>query len=325
MFIHLLLAFSVTTVLTFWLISNKTPFSILDTPNDRSLHSFPTPRTGGIGIVLGIFVSWLLYAYTLDKLEVIPWILCAMVLIAGVSFIDDYKGLSPLFRFIVHGCAAGIIISGGLVLPWGIVGVVLTWLSIVWMINLYNFMDGMDGFAAGMSICGFGVLGLAGWFDGNVAFAYYNWLIVFATSGFLLFNFPPARIFMGDMGSVTLGLLAASCSFWGICLEIFPVWFPLMVFSPFIVDATVTLLRRVVCRQKVWEAHRSHYYQRLVQFGWGHRKTVLLEYFLMVAVGVSSLFLLRQTLLYQLIGITIWTLIYCFLCLSVHFSKTMPA
>ncbi len=94
---------------------------------------------------------------------------------------------------------------------------------------------------------------------------------------------------MGDVGSAMLGLLAAAFSLWGISDGIFSWWFPVLVFSPFVVDATVTLIRRILNRERIWEAHRSHYYQQLVQSGWGHKKTVLAEYTMMICCGVSGL------------------------------------
>ena len=157
----------------------------------------------------------------------------------------------------------------------------------MWMINLYNFMDGMDGFAGGMTVIGFGTLAVIG--VEHQLFMTMNLLVVSATCGFLLFNFPPAKIFMGDVGSSSLGFLAAGFSLWGNYEGIFPLWIALLIFSPFIVDATVTLLHRLFRGEKVWQAHKFHYYQRLVELGWGHKRTVLWEYVLMGACSISAL------------------------------------
>ena len=150
----------------------------------------------------------------------------------------------------------------------------LTLLYIVWMINLYNFMDGMDGFAGGMAVFGFGALAVLGLIGDALTFAISGLVIAAAAGGFLTRNFPPARIFLGDVGSSVLGLLAAAMTLWGAGLGLFPLWVGLLVFSPFIVDATWTLLRRIVNAEPFWRAHRSHHYQRLVLAGWGHRRTV---------------------------------------------------
>ncbi|HSB49205.1 MAG TPA: glycosyl transferase, partial [Burkholderiales bacterium] len=155
--------------------------------------------------------------------------------------------------------------------------------------NLYNFMDGSDGLAGGMALIGFSFYGAAAWFAGSTEFALVNFSIAAAAAAFLVFNFHPARIFLGDAGSVPLGFFAAALGLIGWLQHDWTWWFPILVFSPFVVDASVTLARRLLQREKVWQAHRDHYYQRLVQLGWGHRKTALAEYALMLACGVAAL------------------------------------
>jgi UDP-N-acetylmuramyl pentapeptide phosphotransferase/UDP-N-acetylglucosamine-1-phosphate transferase len=125
----------------------------------------------------------------------------------------------------------------------------------------------------------------------------------------LLFNFDPARIFMGDVGSIPLGFLAASLGLVGIQREVWPLWFPVLVFAPFIVDATVTLLRRAWRREKIWQAHREHYYQRLVQSGWSHRKLALHEYALMAAISASACWMLDWPPVAQAAGLAVWLLV----------------
>jgi len=162
-------------------------------------------------------------------------------------------------------------------------------LAIAWMANLYNFMDGSDGLASGMALSGFFFYGMAAWLAGNTEFALVNFSIAAAAAAFLVFNFHPARIFLGDAGSVPLGFLAAALGLIGWLQRDWPWWFPVLVFSPFIVDASVTLARRLLRRERVWQAHRDHYYQRLVRLGWGHRSTALAEYALMFACGALAL------------------------------------
>ena len=191
------------------------------------------------------------------------------------------------------------------------VAIPFTSLFTVWMINLYNFMDGMDGFAGGMAVIGFSTLAWLGWADSG--FATFCLIVAAASTGFLIHNFPPAKIFLGDTGSTALGFLAASCSLWGASAGLFPFWVALLVFSPFIADATVTLLRRLLRGEKVWEAHRSHYYQRLVLLGWGHRRTVLAEYALMLACAGSALLAVRLPPVGQISLAMAWGLIYGFL------------
>ncbi|MDX8392418.1 MAG: glycosyltransferase family 4 protein [Mariprofundaceae bacterium] len=303
--------FAASVLLTWWFASRHSPFQMHDIPNERSLHEHPTPRSGGIAISLVIAAGW--GGLAMDGVSLpLLWIMIAAVAVAVVSLFDDLYALSVTPKFSVHIVAAGLIVFAGMDLPWGAFGLVLTWLAIVWMINLYNFMDGMDGFSGGMTVSGFVFLGLAGWLGGMQDYAFYCWVVAVAALGFLPFNFPPARIFMGDTGSATLGLLAAGLALWGMRDGIFPFWFPLLVFSPFVVDATLTLMRRSLRREKIWQAHRTHYYQRLVQVGWGHRKTVLVEYMLMLAAGGSALLLLLFPD-FLVAGLILWSGVYILL------------
>jgi UDP-N-acetylmuramyl pentapeptide phosphotransferase/UDP-N-acetylglucosamine-1-phosphate transferase len=169
-----------------------------------------------------------------------------------------------------------------------------------------------------MTVIGFGTFALLGYLAGNPVFLTINLIIVSATAGFLLFNFPPARIFMGDTGSSLLGLSAGGLSIYGVREGVLPFWIALLIFSPFIVDATVTLLRRLGHGEKVWQAHKTHYYQRLVQSGWGHRKTVLYEYGLMLACGLSALLAQYLRLPGQVVLILFWVLVYPLLMMGVH-------
>jgi UDP-N-acetylmuramyl pentapeptide phosphotransferase/UDP-N-acetylglucosamine-1-phosphate transferase len=175
----------------------------------------------------------------------------------------------------------------------GVAAALAATFAIAWMINLYNFMDGSDGLAGSMALCGFGAYGIAALCAGDAAFAALNFSVAAAAAGFLLFNFPPARVFMGDAGAIPLGFLAAACGIAGWQRDAWPLWFGGIVFSPFIVDATLTLAKRLVRGDKVWQAHREHYYQRLVQSGWGHRRTLCAEAGLMIAATAAALAGLR--------------------------------
>lgn len=335
----LLAALFSSTVLTAYLTSGSARLRILDHPNERSLHHVPVPRTGGLAILAGLVVG-MVVALAMDVLapgafgewemrmpirEAFPellWPLGGAVLVAMVSFLDDHKGVGVVPRFAVHVAAALVVLAGGLALrtldlgigvwAWPVsLGVPFSALFLVWMTNLYNFMDGMDGFAGGMGLIGFGFLGLFGWLAGESGYALICWTTSLACLGFLVFNFPPARIFMGDTGASTLGFWAGALILWADGHGMFSFWAGVLVFSPFIVDATVTLLRRLLAGEKVWQAHRSHYYQRLVQLGWGHRKTVLVEYVVMLAAGLSGLVLLQSGNPLRVVsGLLLWVFIY---------------
>ncbi len=255
----------------------------MDAPNRRSLHAAPIPRSGGVAIMGGILAGW--------SLSLPPGLWLPMGLataLAAVSLLDDIFGLSPGWRLLAHLAAATALAMAGLehFPPWLSV---LAVFAIVWMTNLYNFMDGSDGLAGGMALFGFAAYGLAAWRLDDPAFALMAWSIAAAAAGFLLFNFHPARIFMGDAGSVPLGFLAAAFGLLGWQRGLWPWWFAPLVFSPFVADASVTLAKRLLRHEKIWRAHREHYYQRLVRMGLGHRRAALLEYLLMAAAGGSAL------------------------------------
>lgn len=293
----------VTMLVTALLLFSKFANDVKDVPNERSLHETPTPRIGGVGLFAGVLTGWtVLQAISL-------WIVIPLLLLFMLSLADDIRSLSVRVRFIVHFIAAFIAAWGAgafAVHPaWGVLAV----LVIVWMINLYNFMDGSDGLAGGMALFGFSIYGIAALMGGDHTFAMMCFSVGAAALGFLYFNFPPAKIFMGDAGSIPLGFLAGSIGLMGWNMGLWPIWFPAMVFSPFVLDATVTLIKRAIRGERVWQAHREHYYQRLVQLGAGHRTAALIEYALMFFVGISALWALHN--LNMLFGILLaWFLIY---------------
>jgi UDP-N-acetylmuramyl pentapeptide phosphotransferase/UDP-N-acetylglucosamine-1-phosphate transferase len=304
MILAVLTAFATAFILDDYLSRPGSGLHILDHPNVRSLHARPIPRTGGLAVLAGIGTGLPLVWIGMDgpHSRVIIFLGAGLAPLALVSFLDDRMGVAARWRILVHLLAAHALLVVGLApgrldlpgftlsLPeW--TAILLTLLFTVWMINLYNFMDGMDGFAGGMAVIGFATLAWLGRTDAG--FTAVCLTVAAAGGGFLVHNFPPAKIFLGDIGSTILGFLAAACSLWGGKSGLFPFWVAILVFSPFIADATVTLLGRLLRGEKIWEAHRSHYYQRLVLLGWGHRRTVLAEYALMLACAGSALLAVR--------------------------------
>lgn len=277
----------------------------VDHPNERSLHQQPTPRIGGLalfpGAVLGSLAAGLWSGDSLLLLGLASFLFL-------LSIVDDWRSLPVMLRFGAHLLVAGLlafVLMGAS--PLALAGA----LAVGWMTNLYNFMDGANGLAGGMAAIGFASFGLAsaemGW-----AFA-----LTGAALGFLPFNFNPARIFLGDAGSIPLGFLAGGLGLLGVINQQWPWWFPLVVFSPFVVDATVTLLRRMTRRERFWVAHREHYYQRLVRMGWSHRRLALTEYVLMTICGVSALAMLQAGFAFQVLGLLVWAAIYAVLMLLI--------
>jgi UDP-N-acetylmuramyl pentapeptide phosphotransferase/UDP-N-acetylglucosamine-1-phosphate transferase len=178
-------------------------------------------------------------------------------------------------------------------------------LAVVWMANLYNFMDGSDGLAGAMAVIGFGAYAAAAWLAGSVAVAPLLALAAAAVP-FLLRNAPPARVLLGDVGAVPLGFLAAIFGITGWQERWWPAWFPVLVFLPFIADATATLTYRLLRGARIWQAHREHYYQRLVQIGWGHGRTLALYGALMVAIAGSSLIVLAWAPAAGIVLLSVW-------------------
>jgi len=258
-------------------------------PNARSLHDEAIPRMGGLAIWAGGLPGALIAPPA--GIAMPAW-LTGFVLVAIVSAVDDWRGVRPAVRLAVHALAAALAVAGfsgasaanGVGLS--IVGVV----AIIWAANLYNFMDGSDGLAALMAVCGFGALGAAATNAGQSAGCFYA--IATAALVFLAVNAPPARMFMGDVAAVPLGFLAAAWGIAGVRAGVYPAWLVALVFLPFWSDATVTLVARIARGERVFLAHRSHYYQRLHQLGAGHRGTLLCFGVLMVGTATSGLFAL---------------------------------
>lgn len=260
--------------------------ALMDHPNERSSHSVPTPRGGGVAIV----ASFLLLTLALGLARAIePALAIAVVgagaLVAGLGYADDRKPLPARWRFLGHAAAAAWVLAwmgpvpamplfGRVVdLGWG--GPALCLLFLVWMINLFNFMDGIDGIASveAITVCLGGAL--LWWLAGSGSGAWLALVFAACVGGFLLWNFPPARIFMGDAGSGFLGLVVALLALW--CGQATPAlfWAWFILVGCFMVDATTTLLRRVQRGDKFHEAHRSHAYQYASRRHGGHRPVTL--------------------------------------------------
>lgn len=287
----------------------------MDHPNARSLHTIPTPRVGGIAVMTALLIASMFIQSTI----LWPLMLGAMVL-AAISLLDDYKNLSVRWRLLAHMAVAVACVFVFSRLP--VISFIAVSLAIVWMTNLYNFMDGADGLAGGMAVIGFSALGVAAGWAGAVDLAVFCVGISAAALAFLKFNFPPAKIFLGDVGSIPLGFLAAVIGVYGHARGYWPILFPIIVFSPFILDASVTLLKRALRGEKVWHAHREHYYQRLVRMGWSHRQVVLAAYALMLVCALGGLLLVWRPGYSSSISI-LWAMIFIslFVVIDWRFSR----
>ena len=265
---------------------------LLDQVNERSSHAVPTPRGGGLGLVLGVAVAW---AVGLSLAT--AWspstggVLAGALLLAGLGWWDDHAGLSARLRLPVQlavsalaawalGLPATITMGQmSIHMPIWVLGP-LAVIAATWLINLTNFMDGIDGIAGGQGL----VAGLAGaLLLGATPLGGLGWAVAGASLGFLWWNRPPARIFMGDVGSTVLGLLIAVLMLAELQAGV-PVELALLPVAPFFIDATCTLLRRAWRRERLSQAHRSHLYQRLAR-RWASHLPVSLLYTGLAALG----------------------------------------
>jgi Fuc2NAc and GlcNAc transferase len=257
---------------------------VLDVPNARSSHTVPTPRGGGLGIVLSCYLAIALCFAFGSISGKLTFALAGGLLVAAVGFWDDYRGLSPAIRLGAHIAASAwaVIALGGLpaldlgfaVPHWKLLGGVLAVVGIVGAINITNFMDGIDGLAGSevgfVCLAGGGLLML----EGEAGPASLCWAVAAACAGFLLFNWHPARIFMGDVGSGFLGFTAGTLMLAHAARRPSALWPWLILFGVFAVDAAVTLLRRAWSGARIHEAHCTHAYQHAAR-RFGHSATTL--------------------------------------------------
>lgn len=268
--------------------------SIIDIPNARSSHSVPTPRGGGVAIVLAfLFCLIFMASADLQPMAQIVAMIGSGALIAVIGFMDDHGHIAARWRLLGHFVAAVWVMfwMGGLPpltffgfpIDLGWLGSAVAAIYLVWMLNLYNFMDGIDGLASLEAICACLSMSMIYYFTGHAPMIWAPLMLAMTVAGFLYWNFPPARIFMGDAGSGFLGIVLGALSIQAAWVgsEYFFAW--LILLGVFVVDATFTLIRRLVRGDKVYEAHRSHGYQYASRHFGKH---------LLVTVGVSLINLL---------------------------------
>jgi Fuc2NAc and GlcNAc transferase len=271
--------------------------ALIDVPNERSSHSVPTPKGGGIAIAVVVLTGLVLLA-VLGPVGAAPALALGGggALVAAVGWLDDHYGLSAGVRLAVHVAAAAWAVAwlrgmpdltlGETTMHLGLAGTLLAVTGVVWATNLYNFMDGIDGLAATEAV----VVGAAGWLllaSRATPLALVALLVAAAAAGFLVWNWPPARLFMGDVGSGFLGFMFGGLAVATENARALPALLWLVLLGPFFIDATITLLRRMARGDRWHAAHRTHAYQRAVQSGWSHRRVTSVVAALSGALGVA--------------------------------------
>jgi Fuc2NAc and GlcNAc transferase len=304
--ILLLGCLTISIFLTFALRRIAIAKHIMDIPNDRSSHSVATPRGGGLSFVITFCFALIVLVF----MNSIQWnsamyILMAGGLVAMVGFIDDRGHINASLRLLFHFTGAVLIVYAGNGLPnLNVFGHVLNFsdwgwliavLGCVWMLNIYNFMDGIDGLASIEAVSSTLIMGMILLFVFNQpSLALLHFSLTASVLGFLLFNFPPAKIFMGDAGSGFLGIITFALLLLSARISETLFWSWSIILGVFIVDATYTLIRRLIRGEKPHHAHRSHSYQFAARKYDSHRK-VTITIFLINLLWLSPLALLVAT------------------------------
>jgi Fuc2NAc and GlcNAc transferase len=286
---------------------------LADVPNERSSHQRPVPRSGGVGIPLAAALAALTWTGRIE-----PFLIAALA-VSFIALLTDFHELPVKLRFLLQ-----FVLAGGLVwlyklellelmvLQYGIWIVILVVLILVLFIvagtNFFNFMDGINGIAGFQGVLAFGFLGVfALFFKGTENIALLSLVVSAAALGFLFLNFPNARVFMGDVGSIFLGFLF--CGFAIILFGDIKEFLVLALFNGvFYVDCVSTVLLRLYRRENVLQAHRKHLYQELVhKKGWPHYKVTLAYAAVQFAVGVGALWLLKLSVIYAVLA---WVILF---------------
>lgn len=272
--------------------------NIVDVPNERSSHAIPTPREGGLSIAATFLVGiWFVEPVSRSIL----WSLVSSgIVVAGIGLWDDHSSIRARWRLLVHFLAAllAVFFLGGFVgsslssdsLNNALVVTGLVILSLVWLLNLFNFMDGIDGIAASEAIFISSSGALFCWLNGLEGLAIVSLIMAASTGGFLLLNWPPAKIFMGDVGSGFIGLMLGIIAYTSV-LENVSIWIWVILFGIFFVDSGLTLIIRLIRGEKWHQAHCSHAYQNAAR-KWGHKSvtvgTILINLFWLFPLAYIS-------------------------------------
>lgn len=263
------------------LINLLSRMSVIDVPNERSNHTIPKPRGGGLSIIISLMITAFACSFLFNvEYVIIKPILITTFVLSLIFFIDDIRSLSAKARFVIQAlsCVIGVyyLPQETQLFPFMPVWFenILFFIALLWFTNLYNFMDGIDGISACETIfIATSIVCFAFYIHLPLELCYIPFILIFATFAFLYFNWSPSQIFMGDTGSIAIGFLLGWLLLY--IAKIGYLYFALIIPSYYLMDATVTILTRLVQGKKIWQAHSEHYYQKAVRGGQSHLKVVI--------------------------------------------------
>lgn len=315
-----------------WLMLRKV--SIMDIPNERSSHDIPIPRGGGIAIVITFLVGVIAIAIFADDAHIDKrffWgFLVSTLVMAAISYYDDMKSYPFQIKLVTHMLAVLLVLAAGIVVdklsipPYGMVelgwiGYLITFVWLLGLSNAYNFMDGIDGLAASTAVIVCAFFAWITFHQGSHFIYIVCYSILAGAAGFLYWNRPPAKIFMGDVGSVFLGFVFACMAIIAARYDMSHTSFlvmPLLLFH-FIFDTVFTMSRRAVARENITQPHRSHLYQLLVRMGMSHKSVSVLYGVLAVVQGFAAIYMLELSNSSRLLIFLPFILLYALLAYSI--------
>ncbi|MBD3179058.1 MAG: hypothetical protein GF417_05385 [Candidatus Latescibacteria bacterium] len=326
------LSFALAYILTNRILKISLERKLYDIPDHRSSHYVPKPRLGGIGIVITFYLTSIILIFAgkdiFPSLRAAVGVYSAGFLVAATGFVDDIKGLDARLKLLIQFAAATMVILAGVILrqfrlPFigsinlGVLSVPATYLWILCIMNFYNFVDGIDGLAAGVGVIGSLFLAFMARSSALPGLALLYAILAGGGFGFLRYNFPPAKIFMGDTGSTFLGFIFAALAVISNGRGV-PAFVTVLVFGSVFADALLTLSRRILNREKILSPHRTHYYQRLTSIGFSHKQVTLLEYIITASLGVSAFFFLTGDRIFITVFSVFWVLFFLLVLIKIR-------
>jgi UDP-N-acetylmuramyl pentapeptide phosphotransferase/UDP-N-acetylglucosamine-1-phosphate transferase len=294
---YLLMTFLCSLVLVGLLLLLSRQLGVYALPGARQSHEGVVPTGGGIGLIVAIA----LVTASLPGALSLPdawahWVIPGALLLSLIGWLDDRRPVSPLLRLLVQLAVSfgllAFIEMKGMDWPWPVF--IAGGVMLVWLMNLYNFMDGSHGMAGFQGVFISGGLAILAWSQGHLQLAVAGGITAMACAGFLPWNFPRPRIFMGDAGSVPLGFMLGALLVFGLVESVLSLPQALLLFSVFLVDASLTLFKRVIRGERWYTPHRKHVYQRLIAQGWPHSRVLLIYQAINLVVVVPALVLVNE-------------------------------